>query len=194
MVKCVFCGAEAEYVFLGLSLCAEHHRQIRAMQVVEVLPNETVEKEPLKPDAATIKNLHQRYPLHTEEQIAKMLADEVAKGGGFVGSGLAAEIVESNLKKLYEVKKPVEPKASAPPIRAPTGVEAPTDLISEIKTELDQEGFDVSRLIFTETEKTVMVKPRAFLANDWGLPNTILKGFKAQWIREGKDSRWEVRK
>jgi len=177
-MKCALCGKPAEYVFGGFSLCESCMIQMRSLPIEPVA-------EPA--EQAVIKNLHFKYPLHSEEQIAKMVEEEIAKGGGFVGFALAVEIVEKDLKKQYEVKKPVPPKESAPPIKPPT------NLITEIKTALDKENFDVTRLIFTETEKTVTIKPQTWMA-DWGTVNDFLKEFKARWITEGKESRWEVKK
>ena len=178
-MKCALCGKPAEYVFGGFSLCESCMIQMRSLPIEPVA-------EPA--EQAVIKNLHFKYPLHSEEQIAKMVEEEIAKGGGFVGFALAVEIVEKDLKKQYEVKKPVPPKESAPAIKPLTS------LIAEIKTALDKEKLDVNRLKFEETEKTVVITPRAWLQDDWAIVNQIVKDFKGAWIRDGQQSRWEIKK
>ena len=96
---------------------------------------------------------------------------------------------------------PIEPIGEPEPKKpeAPRKVESapsryPTNLVGEIKTVLDKEKFDVNRLKFEETEKTVIVTPRAWLQDDWAIVNQVVKDFKGAWIRDGQQSRWEVKK
>jgi len=130
-MKCCFCRSDAEYVFLGLSLCEKCMVDLRSLPIGLIY-----EPEP----------------------------------------------------KISEPKKAVPPKEPAPPIKPSTS------LIAEIKTALDKEKFDVNRLKFEETEKTVVITPRAWLQDDWAIVNQIVKDFKGQWIRDGQQSRWEIKK
>jgi hypothetical protein len=40
----------------------------------------------------------------------------------------------------------------------------------------------------------VRISPKKFLGDLWGPINDAIKGVNGTWIKEGRDSRWEIKK
>jgi hypothetical protein len=45
-----------------------------------------------------------------------------------------------------------------------------------------------------EGEEVVTVAPKRFLGDLWGPVNDAIRSLGGMWIREGRESRWEIRK
>ena len=59
---------------------------------------------------------------------------------------------------------------------------------------LESAGIDVSQLDVEENETTISISPKKFLGDQWGPINDKLKEVNAVWIRDGRNSRWEIQK
>lgn len=55
-------------------------------------------------------------------------------------------------------------------------------------------GIDISLLNIEEGEEATLVSPKKFLGDLWGPVNDALRAMGGIWIREGRESRWEIRK
>ncbi len=73
----------------------------------------------------------------------------------------------------------------------PSEVKAIT--IEEIKERLSSIEVDPSILEFTREGNIIVVTPRRFLGELWGRINDIMREIGGVWVREGKESRWEIR-
>ena len=55
-------------------------------------------------------------------------------------------------------------------------------------------GVDLELINVEDGEEVVIVSPKRFLGDLWGPVNDAVKSLGGIWIREGRDSRWELRK
>jgi hypothetical protein len=63
--------------------------------------------------------------------------------------------------------------------------------IDQILTEL---GVDTSLIEFDEEDETIIVRPKRFLGDLWGSVNDAIRTIGGGWTREGRQSRWEIKK
>jgi len=59
---------------------------------------------------------------------------------------------------------------------------------------LEAAGIDVSQLDVVEDEAMVTITPKRFLGDLWGPINDKVRAMGGVWIRDGKNSRWEIPK
>jgi hypothetical protein len=78
----------------------------------------------------------------------------------------------------------------APPQQAPILVQ-PTGSLEE---RLATAGVDLTLVNVDEGEEIVTVSPKKFLGDLWGPINDAIRSLGGGWIRDGRDSRWEIRK
>ncbi len=55
-------------------------------------------------------------------------------------------------------------------------------------------GIDLTLIDINEGEEVVTVRPKKFLGDLWGPVNDAVKSLGGMWIRDGRESRWEIRK
>lgn len=67
-------------------------------------------------------------------------------------------------------------------------------LPSSFSEKLKAAGIDTSLLNIEEGEEGALVSPKKFLGDLWGPINETIRSLGGTWIREGRDSRWEIRK
>ncbi|MGB9622855.1 MAG: hypothetical protein ACPL07_03315 [Candidatus Bathyarchaeia archaeon] len=65
---------------------------------------------------------------------------------------------------------------------------------ASITEKLSTLGVDLSLIEIEERDDLIVITPRRFLGDLWGQINEMLKTLGAVWIREGKQSRWEIHK
>jgi len=82
----------------------------------------------------------------------------------------------------------VTPREAVPTLTPMLG---PTASIQE---RLAAAGVDVSLLEIKEGEEVTVISPKRFLGDLWGPVNEAVRSLGGVWIREGRESRWEVRK
>lgn len=70
----------------------------------------------------------------------------------------------------------------------------PASPIGNIAEKLSTLGVDLSLFEIEERDDLIVVTPRRFLGDLWSQVNELLKTLGAVWIREGKQSRWEIHK
>ena len=58
--------------------------------------------------------------------------------------------------------------------------------------QLTAAGIDLSLVTVEEGEDIVVVSPKKFLGDLWGPINDAIKKLNGVWIREGRQSRWEL--
>jgi hypothetical protein len=63
---------------------------------------------------------------------------------------------------------------------------------TSISERLSSMGVDVSLLEIEEREGVTVITPKRFLGDLWGSINEAIKGMGGTWVREGKQSRWEI--
>jgi hypothetical protein len=63
-----------------------------------------------------------------------------------------------------------------------------------IEKRLKATGIDTSLLNIEEGEEQIIVSPKKFLGDLWGPINDAIRSIGGAWIREGRDSRWEIKK
>jgi hypothetical protein len=66
----------------------------------------------------------------------------------------------------------------------------PTNLTEKLRTA----GIDINLLNIEESEDITLVSPKKFLGDLWGPINETMRSIGGTWIREGRESRWEIRK
>lgn len=102
--------------------------------------------------------------------------------------GAKIGIILSVERRPAEEVRPVTVPArevTPPPSPAPT---------SSIQGRLEAAGVDVSLLEITDGEDVVVIRPRRFLGDLWGPINDAVRSLGGFWVREGRESRWEIRK
>lgn len=72
----------------------------------------------------------------------------------------------------------------------PPGGDQPTDVMSRLQAA----GIDVSLLDIEEGDEVVSVSPKKFLGDQWGPINESMRGIGGNWVRDGRNSRWEISK
>jgi len=80
---------------------------------------------------------------------------------------------------------------AAPVTAKPTPDQWPPDGIEE---KLKAAGVDASLLNIEEGEELTIISPKKFLGDLWGSINDTIRSMGGSWIREGRDSRWEIKK
>lgn len=76
------------------------------------------------------------------------------------------------------------------PQQAPVVVQ-PTGSVDEM---LAAAGVDLTLVNVDEGEEIITVSPKKFLGDLWGPINDAIRSLGGGWIRDGRDSRWEIRK
>ncbi|MFC1803471.1 hypothetical protein ACFL0D_05835 [Thermoproteota archaeon] len=59
---------------------------------------------------------------------------------------------------------------------------------------LQAAGIDVSQLDIEENETMIAISPKKFLGDLWGPINDKIRELGGNWIRDGRNSRWELGK
>jgi hypothetical protein len=57
---------------------------------------------------------------------------------------------------------------------------------------LQAAGIDVSQLDIEENETLISISPKKFLGDIWGPINDKIRNLGGDWIRDGRNSRWEL--
>jgi hypothetical protein len=65
---------------------------------------------------------------------------------------------------------------------------------SSFSEKLKAAGVDTNLLNIEEGEEVTLVSPKKFLGDLWGPINETMRSLSGTWIREGRESRWEIRK
>jgi hypothetical protein len=65
---------------------------------------------------------------------------------------------------------------------------------SSFEEKLKSAGVDISLLNIEEGEEATLISPKKFLGDLWGQVNDAIRSLGGIWIREGRESRWELRK
>jgi hypothetical protein len=65
---------------------------------------------------------------------------------------------------------------------------------SSFEEKLKAAGIDTSLLNIEDGVESILVSPKKFLGDLWGSINETMRSFGGSWIREGRDSRWEIKK
>jgi len=55
-------------------------------------------------------------------------------------------------------------------------------------------NIDISLFNIEEGENVILISPKKFLGDLWGPINESMRSLGGIWIREGRESRWEIRK
>jgi hypothetical protein len=53
-------------------------------------------------------------------------------------------------------------------------------------------GIDISQLNIEENETLISISPKKFLGDQWGPINDKIRELGGNWIRDGRNSRWEI--
>ncbi len=72
--------------------------------------------------------------------------------------------------------------------------EAETWPPSGFEEKLKAAGIDISLLNIEEGDEAVLISPKKFLGDLWAPINETMRSLGGAWIREGRESRWEIRK
>lgn len=59
---------------------------------------------------------------------------------------------------------------------------------------LEAAGVDTSQLNIEEDEVQISVSPKKFLGDLWGPINDKIREIGGNWVRDGRNSRWEIPK
>jgi len=65
---------------------------------------------------------------------------------------------------------------------------------SNLQEKLIDLGIDLNLLNIEETDETILITPKKFLGDQWGSINDVIRGLNGTWVREGRDSHWEIKK
>ena len=65
---------------------------------------------------------------------------------------------------------------------------------SSVNERLAAAGVDLTLVDVDEGEEVVTVSPKRFLGDLWGPVNDAIRSIGGMWIRDGRESRWEIRK
>lgn len=62
-----------------------------------------------------------------------------------------------------------------------------------IQKKLVDAGVDLELVVIEEGENGVIISPKKFLGDLWGPVNDSIKNMGGVWIRDGRNSRWELK-
>lgn len=65
---------------------------------------------------------------------------------------------------------------------------------SDIRERLASSGVDLLLVDVEEGEDVIVIRPKRFLGDLWGPINDAVRALGGGWVREGRESRWEIRK
>jgi hypothetical protein len=65
---------------------------------------------------------------------------------------------------------------------------------NETEKFLTESGVDISLIEIEEDEETIIIMPKRFLGDLWGSINDAIRNVGGGWVREGRQSRWEIKK
>lgn len=97
--------------------------------------------------------------------------------------GAKIGVVISLGKAIQTIEKPPapsEPASTWPP--------------SDLSDRLSAQGIDPGLINVEEREDVIILTPKKFLGDLWGPINDAIRGLGGIWIREGRQSRWEISK
>ena len=77
-----------------------------------------------------------------------------------------------------------EMAVTEPAVRPPSG----------IREMLASAGVDLSLVDVEEEGEVIIISPKRFLGDLWGPINDAVRALGGSWIREGRESRWEIRR
>ncbi len=83
---------------------------------------------------------------------------------------------------------------AAPAAERPPGEPSVTWPPTGTMERLASAGVDLSLVDVEEGEDVVVISPKRFLGDLWGPINDAVRALGGGWIREGRESRWEIRK
>ncbi|MFQ6053427.1 MAG: hypothetical protein ACE5OO_04265 [Candidatus Bathyarchaeia archaeon] len=63
-----------------------------------------------------------------------------------------------------------------------------------VRERLAVAGVDLSLVDVEEGEDVIVIRPKRFLGDLWGPINDAVRALGGGWIREGRESRWEIRR
>jgi hypothetical protein len=89
---------------------------------------------------------------------------------------------------VISVGKAVE---AAPVTVKPTVDQWPPENVAE---KLRAAGVDLNLINIEEGEELTIISPKKFLGDLWGPINDAIRSMGGIWMREGRDSRWEIKK
>ena len=100
----------------------------------------------------------------------------------------------SKIGVAISVGKTATGAAPAPPIPTQEAPAMPAMTQSGILEKLAVAGVDLTLVDVDEGEDIVSVSPKKFLGDLWGPINEAIRNIGGGWIRDGRSSRWEIRK
>ena len=62
----------------------------------------------------------------------------------------------------------------------------------DVSTKLQQAGVDISQLEIIQEETGTVISPVKFLGDMWGQVNDAVRGMGGSWVRDGRNSHWEI--
>lgn len=65
---------------------------------------------------------------------------------------------------------------------------------TSFEEKLKSAGVDTGLLNIEEKENSILVSPKKFLGDLWSPINDAIRTLGGVWIREGRESRWEIKK
>jgi hypothetical protein len=98
----------------------------------------------------------------------------------------------SKIGIILSVGKPtaITQHADTTPEEEDTQTWPPSNLTEKLKAA----GVDTNLLNIEENEDITLISPKKFLGDLWGPINESMRSIGGTWIREGRESRWEIRK
>jgi len=66
--------------------------------------------------------------------------------------------------------------------------------VTGLQERLAASGIDLSLLDIQESEELTVIRPKRFLGDAWGKVNDAIRASGGVWVREGRESRWEIQK
>ncbi len=73
----------------------------------------------------------------------------------------------------------------------PEAEEGPPEEV-DFKARLEAAGVDLALVDVEQSEGALTVSPKKFLGDLWGPINDAMRGLGGTWIRNGRNSRWEI--
>ena len=83
---------------------------------------------------------------------------------------------------------------ATPTATGPQPVQMVSQLTGGVEERLAAAGVDLTLVNVEEGDEIVTVSPKKFLGDLWGPINDAIRSLGGGWIRDGRDSRWEIRK
>ena len=118
--------------------------------------------------------------MSTDDRLGRCIFFKISETTIFCEKKCPSKMTQKSVGKTQQATPPVTETATWPS--------------AGIEERLAVSGVDLTLIDIEEGEEYTTIRPKKFLGDLWGPINEAIRTLGGGWIREGRDSRWEIRK